>query len=163
MQCLVADLLAVQLNPRLDKLRPVLQRFIHQLFGWLNLLVFRNFHRRSRNHIGICQRRIVKCAAERVLHDQLFQLQVRLRNRQCLLIGCDRALCPHSFNRREATDLHLLLGVRKGLLREAQRFLLHPQIFIGIDQIPIHVLDLIDGGDDLQAECYIGKFTVVLG
>ena len=30
MQCLVADLLAVQLNPRLDKLRPVLQRFIHQ-------------------------------------------------------------------------------------------------------------------------------------
>ena len=60
-------------------------------------------------------------------------------------------------------DLRLLLGIGQRLLRIGQRFLLHAHVFVGIHQIPIHIFDLVDGGDDLQAEGDVRNFTIVLG
>ena len=57
----------------------------------------------------------------------------------------------------------LLLGIGQRLLCVGESFLLHSYVFVGVDQIPIHILDLIDGGDDLQAEGDVGNFTIVLG
>jgi hypothetical protein len=46
-------------------------------------------------------------------------------------------------------------------LREGQSFLLHPHVFKCVDQVPVQVFNLIDGGDHLQAKGYVGNLTVV--
>ena len=60
-------------------------------------------------------------------------------------------------------DLRLAFGVFQRLLRIGERLLLHANIFVGEHQIPVHVLDLVDRGEDLQAEGDVGNFAVVLG
>ena len=84
-------------------------------------------------------------------------------SRNQLLILRDGALRAHRFDRSQAADLDLLLGVGESFLRKGQRFILHAGIFVGVDQVPVDIFDLIDRIDDLQAESYIGKFAIVLG
>ena len=77
--------------------------------------------------------------------------------------GRDRALRADHLNRRRGADLCLALRIVKRLLRVRQSFLLHAHILEGIDKIPIHVFDLVDGGNDLQAEGDVGDLAVILG
>ena len=139
------------------------ERVVDQVLNGSDGLLLRNLHGRGGNHVGFGEHWIFDAAAERVLHQQLLQLQIVLRHDQVLLVGGDRALRAHDLNGRHGADLRLTLGIVESLLRIGQGFLLHPHILVGIDQIPIHVFDLIDGGDDLQAEGNVGDFAVVLG
>ena len=106
---------------------------------------------------------IAQGAAERVLHEQLLQLQVSQGNRQTLLILGNGALGADNFDRRQAADFHLLLGIGERLVGESQRFLLHPSVLVGVNQIPVHGLNLVHRRDHLQAEGNVGKFTVTPG
>ena len=130
--------------------------------GW-TCFVRRHFHGGSGDHFRSGQSLIAQSAAERILHQQLLQLQVGLCHGQGLLVLRDGALRADDFDGRQAADFHLLLGVGERLLGEGQRFFLHAHVLVGIDQIPIHVFDLVDRGDDLQAEGDVGEFAVVLG
>ena len=40
---------------------------------------------------------------------------------------------------------------------------MHLDVFVGIHQVPVDVLDLVDRGDDLKAESDIGDLAVILG
>src|SRR5450432_552904 len=141
----------------------MLQRIVdHVLDGDDRLLVW-HLHRRGRNHIGLGQNRIFDAAAERVLHEQLLQLKIVLRHNQILLIRGDRTLRAHHLNRRHRPDLRLALAVVQSLLRVGQRLLLHADVFVSEDQIPVHVLNLVDGGDYLQAESNVGNLAVIFG
>ena len=80
-----------------------------------------------------------------------------------MLVLRDGALCADHFDGRQAADFDLLLGVGERLLGESQRFFLHANVLVGVDQIPVHGLNLVDRGNDLQAEGHVGKFAVVLG
>ena len=139
------------------------QRLADQVLRRLDGFVCGHFHGRSGNHFRPCENLVAQGAAERVLHEQLLELQVGSRNCQSLLVLGDGALCPDDFDRRQAADLHLFLGVGQRLLRKCQGFLLHANIFVSVNQIPIHRLNLIHRRNDLQAESHIRKFTVVLG
>ena len=90
-------------------------------------------------------------------------MQVVLSDDQVLLVGGDGALRTHDLDGRNGADLGLALGVFESFLRVGQRFLLHANILVGVDQVPIHVFDLVDGGDDLQAEGYVGNLAIVPG
>ena len=82
---------------------------------------------------------------------------------EALLIGGYRTLRPHHLDGRQCADLHLLLRIGEGLLGKRERLFLHPYIFVGVHQVPVHVFDLVDGGDNLQAEGNVGNFAVVFG
>src|SRR6185312_5928825 len=58
-------------------------------------------------------------------------------------------------------DLHRLLIVAECFLRKGERFLLHAHIFKRVNQVPVKVLDLVHGGDYLQAKGYIGNFAII--
>ena len=154
-QSLVAEVLAAQLDARLDEFWPMAESIVDEVLGRLNLLIFRNFHGGRRNHVGSGESGIMKGPAERVLHDQLLQLKVGLGHRQSLLVRSHGAFRAHRFNRRQTADFDLFLRVGQCLLGECQRFFFHSLIFVGVDKIPIHILDLIHGGDDLQPESHV--------
>ena len=88
-------------------------------------------------------------------------MQVVLRDDQVLLIGGDGALRTHDLNGRRGPDLSLAFGIFQSLLRIGERFLLHANVLVGEYQIPVHVFDLVDSREHLQAEGYVGDFTVV--
>ena len=44
---------------------------------------------------------------------------------------------------------------------EGERVLLHLHVLVGVDQIPVDVLDLVDGGDDLETKGDVGQFAVI--
>ena len=60
-----------------------------------------------------------------------------------LLILGDSALCADHFDRRQAADLDLFLGVGKSLFRESQRLILNAGVFVSVDQVPVHVFNLV--------------------
>src|ERR1041385_419502 len=140
----------------------MLQRIVDHVLHWNHWLLRWHLHSRSRNDIGLSENGIFNAAAERVLHEQLLQLKIILRDDQILLIGGDRTLSAHHLNWRHRADLGLALAVVEGFLRISQRFLLHAYIFVGKDQIPIHVLDLINGSNYLQTERDVRNLAVIL-
>ena len=71
-------------------------------------------------------------------------------------------MCSHDFDGGECTDFHLLLVVTEGLLREGKSFFLHADVLVGVDQVPVNIFDLVDGGDYLQAEGHVAALAVVL-
>ena len=79
------------------------------------------------------------------------------------MIAGHGALRANHFDGGEGPDLDLFLGVGERLLREGEVLLLHFHVFVGVDEVPVHVFDLVDGGDGLQAERHIGNSAVVLG
>ena len=78
-----------------------------------------------------------------------------------MLIGSHGAFGAHHFDGRQGSDFHLLLVIGERLVRQGQRVLLHFDVLVSIHQVPVHVLDLIDGGDHLQAERDVGNLAVV--
>ena len=81
--------------------------------------------------------------------EYLLQLQVVLGDDQILLAGVYGALRADDLDRRHGPDLGLTLGIIERFLGIGQRFLLYAHVFVGVDEIPVHVFDLIDGGDYL--------------
>ena len=131
------------------------QRVGDQILRGLHLFVFWQFHGRSGDHFRSSQRLIAQGAAERILHEQLLQLQVGEGNRQGLLVLRHRALGAHHFDGGQAANLDLLLGIGESLVGESQRFLLYANVLVRVDQIPVHGLNLINGRNDLQTEGYV--------
>src|SRR5271169_312177 len=126
-------------------------------------LLLGNQHGGGRNYVSFGKHRIFDAAAKRVLHQQLLKLQVVLRQNQVLPAGGERAFGTDNLNGRHGADLGLALSIVERLLLVGEGLLLHADIFIGVDEIPVDVFNLIDGGDDLQAEGDVGNFPVVLG
>ena len=93
----------------------------------------RNLHCGSGNDFGVRQAGVDQRPTDGVLHQQLLQLEVRLRQSQLLLVTGDGALGAHYLNRRQGADIDLLFGVGQRLLRECQGFVLYPHIFVGED------------------------------
>ena len=58
---------------------------------------------------------------------------------------------------------YLLLIVRKRLVGQVQGALLHRHVLVSIDQVPVDVLNLRDGLDDLVAKGHVFNFAVVSG
>jgi len=141
----------------------MIESLVNQVLRGNNRFLMGNLHRGGGNQFGFGEHRVFNAAAQRVFYQQLFQFQVVLRQDQVLLVGRGRTLRTHYLNGRHGSDLRLLLGIGQRLLRIGQRFLLHAHVFVGIHQIPIHIFDLVDGGDDLQAEGDVRNFTIVLG
>ena len=136
---------------------------VDQVFCWLDLLVCWNLHGGGGNYFCCREHRIVQRAAQRILHEQLLQLKVGLRHGERLLVRGYGALCAYRFDGSETADVDLLLSVGQCLLRKRERFFFHSLVLVGIDEIPVHVLDLIDGSGNLQPESHVGKFAVVAG
>ena len=67
------------------------------------------------------------------------------------------------FDGSQAADFNLLLGIGESLVGESKRFFLHARVFVGVNQIPVHRLNLIHSGNDLQAEGHVRKLAVILG
>src|SRR6202049_3803809 len=141
----------------------MVKSFVDQILGGLNLFILRHLHGGSWNHVRLRQHGIMESPAECVLHDQLLQLKIGLGNGDSLLVRGHGALRAYCLNRRETADFDLFLGVGECLLGKSQRLFFHPQILVGIHQIPIHVFDLVYRGGDLQAESDVGQLTIVLG
>ena len=80
--------------------------------------------------------------------------------RFCLARGY-RTLRLHHGNRRQGTDLHLLFRVRQRLVGQFERPLLHLDVLVSVDQVPVDVFDLRHRGHDLQTERDIHNLAVV--
>src|SRR5579872_1452624 len=101
--------------------------------------------------------------AQCVFHQQLLKLQVVLRSNELLLVRRHGTLSADHLDGRQASDLHLLLGVGKRLRRKGQGLFLYSHVLIREDQFPIHVFDLIHGRNRLQAKSDVRDLTIVLG
>ncbi len=139
------------------------QSVVDQVLYGSDRLLQRQFHCRCGNDISLGEHRVLDAAAERVLHEQLLQLQVVLSHDQVLLVGGDGALRAHDLNGSYGSDLCLPFGVIQRFLGVGQGFLLHANILVGVHQIPVHVFDLVHGGDDLQTESDVGNLAIVPG
>ena len=139
----------------------MLEPLVDQVLNRSRRLLLRNLCDRRRNHVGFSQDRVLIASAQRVLHQQLLQLQIVLRNNQILLLRSHRTLRAHDLNRRHCTDLRLALGIVQRSLSIRQGLLLHAHVFERVDEIPVHVFDLIDRGDYLQPEGNIGNLAIV--
>src|SRR5581483_12032594 len=80
-----------------------------------------------------------------------------------LLVRSHRILRANNFDRSKTSDLNLLLIIRKRFLGECQCFLLNFHVLVCVDQIPIEVLNLVDGGNDLKTERDVCDLAIVFG
>ena len=60
------------------------------------------------------------------------------------------------------SDLDLLLVIGERFVGEGEGVLLDFHILVGVDQVPVNVFDLVDGGDHLEAERDVGELAVIL-
>ena len=80
-----------------------------------------------------------------------------------MLVLRDRALSANRLDGCQAADFHLLLRIGECLFSEGQRLFLHARVLVGVDQIPVHGLNLVHRGNDLQSEGHIRLFARILG
>ena len=59
--------------------------------------------------------------------------------------------------------VHLLLVIGERLVGQVKRALLHGHVFIGVDQVPVNVLDLRNRGDQLVAKGDFRNQLVIAG
>jgi hypothetical protein len=57
----------------------------------------------------------------------------------------------------------LLLRVFQSLVGKSEGLLVDARLLVGTDQVPVDILDLGNGGDDLILESDVGDFLVVAG
>ena len=117
----------------------------------------------GRNHRHLLEHRIVEGLGQRILHQRFLQLKVGAGHGEILVASRNLGLGAHHVHGGHGLQLQLLLRVLEGLLGERQRLLVHPRLLIGADQIPVYVLDLSDGLDDLVLEGNVGDLLVVPG
>ena len=92
---------------------------------------------------------------ERVLHQQLVQTQVGAGNGEIALGGSHCVLIGHHLHRGNRIEFELLLIIGERLVGETERTLIDLLVLVGIDQVPINILDLGHGGNDLCFESKI--------
>ena len=68
----------------------------------------------------------------------------------------------HHFDRGQGANLDLLLVVRKRLVGQGHGTLLNFHILVGVDQIPVDILNLIHSRNDLKAKSYVRNLAVIL-
>ena len=100
---------------------------------------------------------------ERVLHQELVQAKAGARHREVAFGGSHGGLIRHDLHRGDGLELKLLLIVGESLVGEAERALIDLLALVGIDEVPVDVLDLGHGGDDLGLESKVGDLGVALG
>ena len=100
---------------------------------------------------------------ERVLHQQLVQAQAGARHREVAFGGSHGRLIRHDLHRGDGLEFELLLIVGEILVGEAERALTDLLALVGIHEVPVDVLDLRHGGDDLGFESKVGDLGVALG
>ena len=104
---------------------------------------------------------VVEVLRQGVLDEQLLELQRRTRDGQVLLAIGDLGLGLEDIHRGDGLELQLLAAVGEGLVGEVERTRLHLLVLVGGHEVPVHVGDLRDGGDDLQLEGLVGDLLVV--
>ncbi len=100
---------------------------------------------------------------ERVLHQQLVQPKAGARHREVAFGGGHGRLIRHDLHRGDGLEFELLLIVGEILVGEAERALADLLAVVGIHQVPVDILDLSHGGDDLCLESKVGDLGVALG
>jgi len=68
----------------------------------------------------------------------------------------------HDVHLGNALELQLLPGVVQSLVGERQRLFVDARLLIGVNKVPVDVLDLGDGRNDLVLEGNVGNLLVVL-
>ncbi len=159
---LVRDFAIGQIDASFGEFRTLRERLADEILGRHYWFLVRNLHGVGGNDFGIREHRVNQRAAEGVFHQQLLQFQVRPRRDQVLLPSGFFTLRTDDLDRRERSDLDLLLVVGKCLVGECERTLLHFHVFVGVDQVPVNILDLVDRCDDLQAKGNVRNFAIVL-
>lgn len=101
-------------------------------------------------------------AAERVLQHRLLLQHARLGHREVLLVARHFGFGAHDLDRRECSDLHLLLVVAEQLLGQRQGLLLHLRILVEAHQIPINIDDIGNRCDHLLLEYQIAHRNFIL-
>ena len=116
----------------------------------------------ERNDRHLVDRGIVDLG-ERVLHQELVQSKAGARHRE-VAFGCSHGrLIGHDLHRGDGLEFELLLIVGEILVGEAERALTDLLVFVGIHEVPVNILDLGHGGDDLRFESKVGDLGVALG
>src|SRR6185369_16183045 len=83
-------------------------------------------------------------------------------NDQRLRAGCNLALRANDLDRSKSSDLDLLAVVAQGAICKLKRALLYLHVLVGVDQVPVDVLDLGNRRDDLRLERSVRDLLVVL-
>ena len=113
------------------------------------------------NHPHGFEHGIVQTLGDRILHQRFLQLEAGAGDGQILIAPRNFSLGAHDVHRRDAFQLQLFLGVLESLLREGEGLFVHLRLFVGADQVPVNILDLGNGGDDLVFEGDVGNFLIV--
>ncbi len=79
------------------------------------------------------------------------------------LAGGDRRLALYQLEGRHGADLHLDAVALVELLGEPEALLRHVELILGLDQVPVGVLHLLDGADDLQGELLAAHVAGIAG
>ncbi len=100
---------------------------------------------------------------ERVLHQQLVQPKAGARHGEVAFGLCHGRLIRHDLHRGDGLEFELLLIVGEILVGEAERALTDLFTLVGVYEVPVNILDLSHGGDDLCLEGKVGDLGVALG
>ena len=100
---------------------------------------------------------------QRVLQAIQFEPQGGAGDGEVAFGSGDCGLIGHDLQGGNCLELELLLIVGQSLVGEAQRSLLDLLVLIGIDEIPVDIFDLGDGGDDLLLKDEVGDLGVLFG
>ena len=98
----------------------MLQGVGDQVLDGHDRLLLGQFHGARRDDGSRGQLRVSHVTGERILHQQLLQLQVGLGDDQVLLPGSDGGLSARDLYGSQGPDLDLLLVVRERFLSEGQ-------------------------------------------
>ena len=92
-----------------------------------------------------------------------FKSKAGARHREVAFGGSHGRLIRHDLHRRDGLKLKLLLIVGEILVGEAERALADLLALVCIHEIPVDILHLGHGGDDLGFESKVGDLGVALG
>jgi len=88
-------------------------------------------------------------------------LEIRPGDCQILIAFGRFGLRLHDVHLGNALELQLLPGVVQSLVGERQRLFVDARLLIGVNKVPVDVLDLGDGRNDLVLEGNVGNLLVV--
>src|SRR5690349_23236419 len=139
------------------------QSLIHKVLHGSNGFLVRNSHCVGWDNFRVGKEWIDKRSAQSVFDQQLLQFERGLRSDEVLLTSGSFTLRANYLNWGKRTDFNLFFVVGESFLRQSQRALFYLHVFVGVHQVPVNILDLVDRCDDLQLECNVGNLAIVLG
>ncbi len=97
-----------------------------------------------------------------VLDEQFVQTQSGARNGEIAFAGGHVRLVLGDLHGWNGVQFKLLLVIGKGLLRKGEQALLDLLVLVGIHKVPVDILDLRDGCNDLRAKGEVGDLEILL-